>query len=60
MTSVRRHFDTRMAGVTFEVFDVLTGKVLVVTRDPGKGLVIAARCNSGDSRVFASDFAGEQ
>ncbi len=60
MTTVRRHFDTRMSGVVFQVFDVLTGKVLVVTRDPGKGLAIAARCNSGDPRLFASDFAGGQ
>jgi len=60
VTSVRRHFDTRTSGVTFEVFDVLTGKVLVVTRDPRKGLVIAARCNSGNSRILASDFSGEQ
>jgi len=48
MTTVRRHFDTRMSGTVFQVFDVLTGKVLVVTRDPGKGLAIAARRNSGE------------
>jgi hypothetical protein len=56
MITVRRHCDSRMSGTVYEVFDVVSGKVLLVTRDPAKGLRIAARCNSGDFRLFPSDF----
>jgi hypothetical protein len=59
MFIARRHFDTRMSGVTYQVVDIFTGRSIFATRRPEVALRIAARCNSGDPRVFASDFSPE-
>jgi hypothetical protein len=45
--TVRSAFTTVMSAVQFEVFDVITGRVVLVTRDAGKGLSVAASLNSG-------------
>lgn len=60
MFVARMNCTTVKSGVTFEVFDVMTGGVLLVTRDPGKAALIAVRCNSGDKRLSASDFGGSR
>ena len=47
MTTVRMSLTTVMSEPRFEVFDVITGAVLVITRDAGRALAIAAAVNSG-------------
>ena len=58
MFIARRHFDTRMSEVVFQVVDIFAGRSIFDTRRPEVAVTVAARCNSGDMRVFASDFGG--
>ena len=44
-------FTTVMSAVTFEVVDVMSGQVLLVTRDSSKAARVAAELNSGADRV---------
>jgi hypothetical protein len=52
----RMDASTTVSEVRFVVVDVFTGKSVLVTRRPGVAVTVAARCNTGDMRVFASDF----
>ncbi len=47
---------TTMSEVVFQVVDVFTGRSVLTTRRPAVAVTVAARCNTGDMRVFASDF----
>ena len=39
------------SAIAFDVFDVMTGRVVLETRDPGKAVRVAAELNSGAETV---------
>lgn len=51
MFTTRKAFRTTMSETTFEVFNVMSGKVVLATRDSGKAVRVAAELNSGADRV---------
>ena len=51
MYIARMTFKTVHAAVEFDVLDVMSGRVLLITRDPGKALRVAAELNGGAERV---------
>lgn len=51
MFAVRTTFRTTMSEVTVEVFNVMTGQVVLATRDAGKGLRVATELNSGKDQI---------
>ena len=48
MFVTRMTFRTTCSEVRFEVVDVMTGKVVMVTRDPGRAVTVTAGKNSGN------------
>lgn len=46
MFTARRAFRTTASESRFEVINVLTGQVRLITRDPGRALAVAASLNS--------------
>jgi hypothetical protein len=51
MFAVRMSCTTVMSEIVFQVFDVMSGRVLLATRDPGKAVRVASELNSGAERV---------
>lgn len=47
---------TAMSGTVYHVTDIFTRRVIFTTRRPDVAVTVAARCNTGDTRVFSTDF----
>ena len=57
MFTARMFASTTMSEVVFQVVD-FDGKSIFATRNARTALIVAARCNTGDMRVFSSDYSG--
>jgi hypothetical protein len=51
MFAARMVFRTVMSEVGFEVFDVMSGRVLLATRDSGNAVRVAAALNGGAEMI---------
>lgn len=58
MFTARSFFATVTSGTVFQVAD-FSGTVIFTTRHADVAVRVAARCNSGDCRVFSTDFSGD-
>ena len=55
MFTAQMFASTTVSGVVYRVVD-FDGRSIFATRNPVVAVTVAARCNTGDMRVFSTDF----